>query len=62
MYNPSRNLFMEHIKRHTTIYVFTIILFLTGIVFGAILVNSMDFVQKQNLFFYLERFFYAADK
>lgn len=57
MYNPSHNLIIGHIKRHTTIYVFTIILFLTGIVFGAILVNSMDFVQKQNLFFYLERFF-----
>ncbi|GIO22540.1 stage II sporulation protein M [Oceanobacillus sp. J11TS1] len=57
MYNTSHNLLIEHIRRHTTIYVFTTILFLTGIVFGAILVNSMDFVQRQNLFFYLERFF-----
>ncbi|GAA0327531.1 stage II sporulation protein M [Oceanobacillus sp. FSL W7-1293] len=57
MYNTSQHLLIGHIKRHTTIYVFTAILFLTGIVFGAILVNSMDFVQKQNLFFYLERFF-----
>lgn len=57
MYNTSQNMLMEHIKRHLTIYLFTAILFLTGIVFGAILVNSMDFVQKQNLFFYLERFF-----
>lgn len=57
MYNTSHNLLIEHIKRYKTIYLFTTILFLTGIVFGAILVNSMDFVQKQNLFFYLERFF-----
>lgn len=34
-----------------------IILFLTGIIFGAIIVNSMNFIQKQDLFFYLEQFF-----
>lgn len=34
-----------------------IILFLTGIIFGAIIVNSMNFVQKQDLYFYLERYF-----
>lgn len=47
----------EHVKDHATIYLFMIILFLTGIIFGAILVNSMNFIQKQDLFFYLERFF-----
>ncbi|WP_067728173.1 stage II sporulation protein M [Oceanobacillus damuensis] len=47
----------EHIKNHATIYLFMIILFLTGIIFGAVIVNSMDFIQKQDLFFYLERFF-----
>lgn len=47
----------SHIKNHATIYIFMIILFLTGIVFGAIIVNSMNFVQKQDLYFYLERFF-----
>ncbi|MGJ9456882.1 stage II sporulation protein M [Oceanobacillus sp. CF4.6] len=47
----------EHIKQHATIYLFMIILFLTGIIFGAVIVNSMDFIQKQDLFFYLERFF-----
>lgn len=50
-------LVMNHIKEHATIYIFMIILFLTGIIFGAIIVNSMSFVQKQDLFFYLERFF-----
>lgn len=48
---------INHVKDHATVYVFMIILFLTGIIFGAILVNSMNFVQKQDLFFYLERFF-----
>jgi len=46
-----------HLKEHATIYIFMVILFLTGIVFGAIIVNSMNFVQKQDLYFYLERFF-----
>ncbi|MBU5466323.1 stage II sporulation protein M [Virgibacillus sp. MSJ-26] len=52
-----RNVAINHVKEHATVYVFMIILFLTGIIFGAILVNSMNFVQKQDLFFYLERFF-----
>lgn len=56
MYNY-RALAANHVKTHATIYLFMIILFLTGIVFGAIIVNSMNFVQKQDLFFYLERFF-----
>ncbi|SFA72632.1 stage II sporulation protein M [Lentibacillus halodurans] len=56
MYNK-RTLLIDHVKEHATIYIFMMILFLTGVIFGAIIVNSMDFVQKQDLFFYLERFF-----
>ncbi|PWU68589.1 MULTISPECIES: stage II sporulation protein M [Gracilibacillus] len=52
-----RNHIVAHLNQHYTIYIFTIILFLTGIIFGAIIVNSMSFIQKQDLFFYLERFF-----
>ncbi|MBU5265345.1 stage II sporulation protein M [Virgibacillus proomii] len=55
--HKNKVLFINHIKEHATIYLFMVILFLTGIVFGAILVNSMNFIQKQDLFFYLERFF-----
>src|SRR5690625_2373668 len=47
----------NHIKDHLTIYVFMAILFLTGIIFGAITVNSMSFIQKQDLFFHLDRYF-----
>src|SRR5690625_2684485 len=47
----------NHLQEHETIYIFMIILFITGIIFGAIIVNSMGFVQKQDLFFTLERFF-----
>ncbi|GGJ94380.1 stage II sporulation protein M [Lentibacillus kapialis] len=56
MYNK-RTLLIDHVKEHAVIYIFMTILFLTGIIFGAIIVNSMNFVQKQDLFFYLERFF-----
>ncbi|RYG74627.1 stage II sporulation protein M [Lentibacillus lipolyticus] len=56
MYNK-RTLLIDHVKEHATIYIFMTILFLTGIIFGAVIVNSMNFIQKQDLFFYLERFF-----
>lgn len=49
--------FASHLKSHAIVYLFMTILLLTGIIFGAIIVNSMNFVQKQDLFFYLERFF-----
>ncbi|GAB2573970.1 stage II sporulation protein M [Gracilibacillus alcaliphilus] len=52
-----QNTILQHIVKYHTIYLFTVILFITGIVFGAIIVNSMTFIQKEDLFFYLERFF-----
>lgn len=55
--NRKRNRLAGHLKEHATIYIFMVILFLTGIIFGAIIVNSMGFVQRQDLYFYLERFF-----
>ena len=53
----SKHLIINHLKEHLTIYTFMMFLFLTGIIFGAIIVNSMNFVQKQDLFFHLEQFF-----
>jgi len=53
----NKSLITAHIRDHATIYLFMVILFLTGIIFGAIIVNSMSFIQKQDLFFYLEQFF-----
>lgn len=55
--NTNRAVIVNHMKENKTIYVFMIILFLTGVSFGAIIVNSMNFIQKQDLFFYLERYF-----
>ncbi|MUV39717.1 Stage II sporulation protein [Lentibacillus sp. JNUCC-1] len=52
-----KQLMLNHIKEHATVYLFMVILFLTGVVFGAVIVNSMGFAQKQDLAFYLDRFF-----
>lgn len=45
------------IQSHMNIFVFIFVLFIMGMVFGAVIVNSMNFVQKQDLFFYLKQFF-----
>lgn len=47
----------QHIQDNMSIYTFTIVLFLMGIIFGAIVVNSLPGDAKQNLFNYLQRFF-----
>lgn len=47
----------QHIKQHMVVYLFMSILFITGIIFGAIMVNSMTFIQKQDLFFHLDQYF-----
>ncbi|MET3696192.1 stage II sporulation protein M [Bacillus oleivorans] len=46
-----------HLKQHSSIYLFVTILFLMGIVFGSIVVNSLSFSQKEDLFYYLNQFF-----
>lgn len=46
----------SHVKEHVMIYLFMTVLFITGIIFGAITVNSMTFIQKQDLFFHLDRY------
>ncbi|WP_180320856.1 stage II sporulation protein M [Alkalihalobacterium bogoriense] len=46
-----------HIEENRSIYLFTIVLFLVGIVFGAIIVNSLSLTQKNDLYMYLNQFF-----
>lgn len=45
------------IQSNMNIFVFIFVLFIMGMVFGAVIVNSMNFEQKQDLFFYLKQFF-----
>lgn len=53
----SQRLLTDHIKENITMYLFMTSLLITGIVFGAIIVNSMSFIQKQDLFFHINQFF-----
>ncbi|MFC7391490.1 stage II sporulation protein M [Scopulibacillus cellulosilyticus] len=47
----------RHIQDNLSIYTFVIVLFFTGIIFGAVIVNSLPYEAKQNLFDYLNQFF-----
>jgi stage II sporulation protein M len=48
---------VKHVTDHSSLYLFITVLFLMGVIFGAILVNSLSFTQKEDLFYYLSQFF-----
>lgn len=52
-----QNVLANHLREHSSIYLFVIVLFLMGVIFGAIVVNSLSFTQKEDLFYYLSQFF-----
>lgn len=52
-----QNVAASYFRENSSIFLFVIILFLMGVIFGAIVVNSMSFSQKQDLFYYLSQFF-----
>ncbi|WP_026584688.1 stage II sporulation protein M [Bacillus sp. J33] len=52
-----QNVAAAHFREHSSIYLFVIVLFLMGVIFGAIVVNSLSFTQKEDLFYYLTQFF-----
>jgi stage II sporulation protein M len=52
-----QNAAANYFREHSSIFLFIIVLFLMGVIFGAIVVNSMSFTQKQDLFYYLSQFF-----
>jgi stage II sporulation protein M len=54
-YNKRALLFNS--KDHLSIFIFIMVLFLMGIIFGAIIVNSLSLPQKEDLFYYLSQFF-----
>ncbi len=47
----------SHLRDFFSLYVFIFVLFLMGIVFGAVTVNSLSHLQKNDLFEYLSLFF-----
>ncbi|HHY72210.1 MAG TPA: stage II sporulation protein M [Bacillus bacterium] len=52
-----KSIIIHHFKESSSIYLFTTVLFLIGVIFGAIIVNSLNFSQKEDLYYYLSRFF-----
>lgn len=46
-----------HLEEHRAIYLFTSVLFLMGVIFGAIIVNSLSITQKHDLYMYVNQFF-----
>lgn len=50
----------RHLEENKTLYAFVGVLFLMGVIFGAIIVNSLSLNQKQDLYTYLSRFFVQA--
>ncbi|MGG1241439.1 stage II sporulation protein M [Bacillus cabrialesii] len=52
-----KDMFLGHVKDHLSLYIFVSVLFLMGVIFGAIIVNSMTISQKEDLYYYLSQFF-----
>lgn len=52
-----KKLAMDHVEENSSVYTFTIVLLVMGVVFGAIIVNSLALSEKQDLLIYLKQFF-----
>ena len=55
-----QNAAAEHLKEYSSTYLFVVVLFLMGVIFGAVIVNSLNLTQKEDLFYYLTQFFGQA--
>lgn len=55
--NDVKKQILNHIHSNLSLYTFTTILIFIGIFFGAIIVNSLNIEQKNDLYLYLNRFF-----
>ncbi|WP_085523476.1 stage II sporulation protein M [Tuberibacillus sp. Marseille-P3662] len=53
---------VRHLQDNISIYVFTIVLFVMGIIFGAVIVNSLPYDAKNDLYHYLNQFFTEMNK
>jgi len=61
MMNRSRTI-RQYIEEHTPYYIFVSVLFLTGVIFGALLVNALTLDQKQGLVDFLGSFLHTIDQ
>lgn len=46
----------RHIEQHLSLYIFIIVLFLMGIIFGTLTIHSLGHSQQTDLFYYFEQF------
>lgn len=51
-----------HVQNQKSLYIFITVLFLMGVIFGAIIVNALDIDQKEGLLGYLSYFFKGLDQ
>jgi len=51
------NFITKHLEEYSSYYIFHSVLFAMGVVFGAIVVNSLSATQKDDLFYFLGEFF-----
>ncbi|SEN40841.1 stage II sporulation protein M [Amphibacillus marinus] len=51
----------KHVETHYLSYFFIMILLVMGLIFGAVIVITMHFTQKQDLLFYLNQYFSRVD-
>ncbi|MFD2445929.1 stage II sporulation protein M [Bacillus sp. CGMCC 1.16607] len=52
-----QNVAANYLRENSSMYLFVLVLFLMGVIFGAVIVNSLSFAQKEDLFYYLNQFF-----
>ncbi|SFA97662.1 MULTISPECIES: stage II sporulation protein M [unclassified Bacillus (in: firmicutes)] len=52
-----QNVAAIYFRENSSIFLFVVVLFLMGVIFGAVVVNSLSFTQKEDLFSYLSQFF-----
>lgn len=47
---------INYLKEHQSLYIFTLILFIMGVIFGSFIIHSLSLSQKQELFSYINQF------
>ena len=51
----------KHFYNYSSQYIFVIVIFIMGVIFGAILVNNLSYSQKNDLYNYLTQFFFYVN-
>lgn len=51
-----------YVKENLSLYLFVSVIFITGVIFGAVMVNALSLEQKQEIMRYLGNFFSSVDQ